>query len=162
MQSVLDSLDAFGGIYVAMYVFAMISGVFPLANSELALGAMGAASHYEWPKLIVLAVVVALGQSTTHAILFQLSKGVAKAGAKRRPWLEKRLEKAHALGEKWKASEVLLMILGATVGFPPQVLIAILAGAIGIKFRTFLTIDVLGRIARFVTIVAVAHVAATA
>lgn len=161
MQSVLDSLDAFGGIYLAMFVFAMISGVFPLANSELALGALGAASHYHWPHLILLAVIVALGQSTTHSILFHLSRSVAKVGAKKRPWLEKRLEKAHALGEKWKASEVLLMILGATIGIPPQVLIAILAGAIGIKFRTFLTIDVLGRIARFATIVAVAHLAAT-
>lgn len=157
----LDSLDAFGGIYLAMFVFAVISGVFPLANSELALAALGAASHYDWPHLILLAVIVAAGQSTTHAILFHLSRGVAKAGAKRRPWIEKRLEKAHALGEKWKASEVMLMILGATIGIPPQALIAILAGAIGIKFRTFLTIDLLGRIARFTTIVAVAHYAAT-
>jgi membrane protein YqaA with SNARE-associated domain len=86
---------------------------------------------------------------------------VAKAGAKKRPWIEKRLAKAHALGEKWKASEVMLITLGATVGVPPQILIAILAGAIGIKFRVFLTIDVLGRIARFATFVAGAHYAAT-
>lgn len=161
MQSLLHSLDAFGGIYVAMFVFAMISGVFPLANSEIALGALGASSHYSWPQLIVLAVIVAAGQSTTHAILFQLSRSAASAGSKRRPWIEKRLAKAHALGEKWKASEVLLMVLGATIGIPPQILIAILAGAIGIRFRVFIAIDFPGRIARFAFIVAIAHLAAS-
>jgi membrane protein YqaA with SNARE-associated domain len=161
VQSLLHSLDAFGGIYVALYVFAVISGIFPLANSELALGALGASSHYSWGELMLFAVIVALGQSTTHAILYWLSRSAAKAGSKRRPWIEKRLEKAHAIGEKWKTSEVLLIVLGATIGIPPQVLIAILAGAIGIRFRVFLPIDVAGRIARFSVIVAVAHYAAT-
>jgi membrane protein YqaA with SNARE-associated domain len=161
VQSLLHSLDAFGGIYVALFVFAMISGVFPLANSELALGALGAGSGYGWHELILLAIIVALGQSTTHAILFQLSRSAARAGSKRRPWIEKRLAKAHALGEKWKASEVLLMVLGSTIGFPPQILIAILAGAIDIRFRVFIGIDIPGRITRFTVIVAVAHLAAT-
>src|SRR5665647_1144637 len=71
MDSVLVTLDSFGGIYVAMFLFAILSGVFPLANSEAALIALGAASHYDWPKLIVLAVVVALGQSVTHAMVYQ-------------------------------------------------------------------------------------------
>jgi membrane protein YqaA with SNARE-associated domain len=162
VQSVLDSLDAFGGIYVAMFLFAMLSGVFPVANSEAAVIALGATSNYGWPKLLVIVLIVALGQVVTHSILFHMARGLAKVGAKKRPWLDARLAKARALGEKWKASEVLLMILGATIGFPPQILIAILAGAIGIRFRVFLTIDVLGRIARFATLAAVARLAANA
>ena len=162
MQSVLDSLDAFGGIYVAMFLFAMLSGVFPLANSEAAVIALGATSTYGWPKLIVIALIVAMGQVATHSILFHMARGLAKVGAKKRPWLEKRLERARALGEKWKASEVLLMTLGAVLGFPPQILIAILAGAIGIRFRVFLVIDILGRIVRFGFLVAVARIAANA
>ncbi len=51
------------------------------------------------------------------------------------------------------------MALGATVGIPPQVLIALLAGVIGLRFRTFVAIDVTGRILRFTTIVVVAHLA---
>lgn len=157
MQSMLDSLDAFGGIYVAMFLFAVLSGVFPLANSEAALIALGAGSTYEWPKLVVLAVIVALGQSTTHALLFQSARGLAKAGAKRRPKLEARIAQARALGAKWEKSELLLITLGATIGIPPQVLVALLAGVIGIRFRTFILIDVAGRIVRFVTIVLIAH-----
>ena len=157
MQAVLDSLDAFGGIYVAMFLFAMLSGVFFLASSEAALIAFATASAYGAPKLVVLAVIVALGQSTTHALLYQSARGLAKAGAKRRPRLDAQIAKARALGERWQKSELLLIALGATVGVPPQALIALLAGVIGIRFRTFVAIDVPGRILRFVTIVLVAH-----
>lgn len=157
MQSVLDSLDGFGGIYVALFLFAMLSGVFPLANSETALAALGVASSYAWPKLLVLAVVVALGQSVTHAMLYQSARGLAKVGAKGRAKLEARIVKARELGARWQKSELLLIALGATIGIPPQALIALLAGVIGIRFRTFVAIDVAGRIARFTTIVMVAH-----
>ncbi len=157
MQSVLDTLDGFGGIYVALFLFAILSGVFPLANSEAALIALGAASPYGWPKLILLAVVVALGQSVTHALVFQSARGLAKVGAKRRPKLEARIAKARELGLRWQKSELLLITLGATIGIPPQVLVALLAGVIDIRFRTFIAIDVAGRIARFTTIVLVAH-----
>lgn len=157
MQSVLDALDGFGGIYVALFLFAMLSGVFPLANSEAALIALGVGSHYGVPKLLVLAVIVALGQSVVHALLFQSARGIAKAGAARSPKMEARLAKARALGERWQKSELLLIALGATVGIPPQVLIAIFAGVTGVRFRTFVLIDVPGRILRFATIVLVAH-----
>lgn len=157
MQSVLDTLDGFGGIYVAMFLFAILSGVFPLANSEAALIALGVKSHYEWPKLIVLAVIVALGQSVMHALLFQSARGLTKAGAKKRPKLEARIAKARELGARWQKSELLLIALGSTIGFPPQAIIALLAGTIGIRFRTFISIDIPGRILRFVTIVVVAH-----
>jgi len=157
VESVLSTLDSFGGIYVAMFLFAMLSGVFPLANSEAALIAFGAESSYGWPKLVALAVVVALGQNVTHALMYQSAKGLAKAGAKRRAKLEARLAKARALGERWQKSELLMITLGATVGIPPQLLVAMLAGVIGIRFRTFIAIDVPGRIARFVTIVVVAR-----
>ena len=55
MQGMLDSLDGFGGVYLALFVIAIISGVFPLTSSEAALIALGAGSSYEWPKLVLLA-----------------------------------------------------------------------------------------------------------
>lgn len=157
MQSVLTTLDSYGGIYFAMFLFAILSGVFPLANSEAALIALGAASSYGWPKLVTLAVIVALGQAVTHAMVFQSARGLATVGAKRRPKLDARIAKARELGARWEKSEKLLMMLGATVGVPPQVLVALLAGVIGVRFRTFVLIDVVGRILRFTTIVLVAH-----
>ena len=159
MHSVLQTLDSFGGIYVAMFLFAILSGVFPLASSEAAMIAFGAASAYSVPKLIALAVITAVGQSVTHASVYWSARGLAKAGAKRRPKLEARIEKARALGEKWQKSELLMIALGATVGIPPQLLVAMFAGVIGIRFRTFVAIDVPGRIARYITIVMVAYLA---
>jgi membrane protein YqaA with SNARE-associated domain len=157
VQPVLDALGSFGGIYVALFLFAMLSGVFPLASSEAALIALATASSFAWPKLIVLAVVVALGQSATHALLYQSARGIANAGTKGRPRLEARIAKARELGARWHKSEMLLIALGATVGVPPQAIIALCAGVIGIRFRTFVAIDVPGRIARFTIIVMVAH-----
>ena len=159
MHSVLQTLDSFGGIYVAMFLFAILSGVFPLASSEAVMVAFGAASTFSVPKLITLSVVTALGQSVTHASLYWSARGLAKAGAKRRPKLEARIEKARALGEKWQKSELLMIALGATIGIPPQLLVAMFAGVIGIRFRTFVAIDVPGRIARYITIVMVAYLA---
>src|SRR6185312_1503616 len=104
-------------------------------------------------KLITLAVITALGQSVTHASLYWSARGLANAGAKRRPKLEARIAKARALGARWEKSELLMIALGATVGLPPQVLVAMFAGVIGIRFRTFVSIDFPGRVARFVTIV---------
>ena len=160
MQAVLDALDGFGGIYLAVFVVAILSGVFPLTNSEAALIAIGAGSTYAWPKLVVLAVIVALGQAVTHASLYFSARGLAKAGAKKRPRLEAKIARAHELAARWQKSEVLLMSLGATVGIPPQMLVALVAGVIGIRFRTFTLIDFSGRIARFTTIVLVAHLTA--
>jgi membrane protein YqaA with SNARE-associated domain len=90
-------------------------------------------------------------------MLYQSARGLAKVGAKRRPKLEARIAKARELGARWQKSELLLIALGATIGIPPQALISLLAGVIGIRFRTFVAIDVAGRIARFTTIVMVAH-----
>ncbi len=159
MHSVLHTLDSFGGIYVAMFLFAILSGVFPLANSEAAMIALGVESGYSLPKLIVLATITALGQSVTHASVYLSARGLSRAGAKSRPKLEARIAKARALGKRWEKSELTMIALGATVGLPPQVLVALLAGVIGIRLRTFVSIDIAGRIARFVTIVLVAHLA---
>jgi membrane protein YqaA with SNARE-associated domain len=159
VHSILHTLDGFGGIYVAMFLFAILSGVFPLASAEAAMVALAVGSSYAVPKLIALAVVTALGQSLMHATLYFSARGLADAGAKRRPRLEARIAKARAIGAKWQKSELLMIALGATVGLPPQLAVAVFAGVIGIRFSTFVSIDVPGRIARFVTIVMVAHFA---
>jgi membrane protein YqaA with SNARE-associated domain len=159
VQSVLDTLDGFGGVYLAIFLIAIVSGIFPLVNSEATLIALGARSSYGWPKLVILAIIVAIGQCITHASVYFSARGLAKAGSKKRPKLEARLAKAHALAEKWKKSEVLLIALGATVGIPPQVLVAMVAGIVEIRFRVFCAIDITGRIGRFVFIVLMAHLA---
>jgi membrane protein DedA with SNARE-associated domain len=159
VQGVLDALDGFGGVYVAVFVYGILSGVIPITNSEVLMAALGAGSSYGLPKLLVLAFLVAVGQAITHAALYFTARGLAKAGASRSPKWEARIAKAHEVAEKYKKSELLMLIGGATIGVPPQVLVATVAGTIGIPFRTFATIDVLGRFVRFAVIGLVAYAA---
>jgi membrane protein YqaA with SNARE-associated domain len=159
VQGVLDALDGFGGVYLAVLVYGVLSGVIPITNSEALMAALGAGSSYGWSKLLVLAVIVAIGQSITHAIVFSSARGIATAGARKSVKWEARIAKAHAIAERWKKSEILMMICGATIGVPPQVLVAVVAGMIGIRFRTFVVIDVIGRSVRFAAIALVAHLA---
>lgn len=159
MQGVLDALDGFGGVFLAVFVFAVLSGVIPVTNSELLMTALGAGSSYGVPKLLVLALLAALGQAVTHAALFYTARSLARAGTARSSKWEARIAKAHELAERWKKSELLMLIGGATVGVPPQVLVATVAGTIGIPFRVFGTIDVCGRFVRFAVIALVAHFA---
>lgn len=159
VPSVLADLEAFGGLHVALFLYAMLSGVFPLTSSEAAVIALAAAGAYAPVTLLGFVVVIALGQAATHALLFRAAKGAAAVGARKRPKLEAKIAKARELGERWHKSEILLLILGATVGVPPQMLVALCAGVIGVRLRTFLVIDVLGRIVRFATIAFIVQLA---
>lgn len=161
MHGILDALDGFGGIYVAVFVFGILSGVIPVTNSEALMGLLGAGSSYGTPKLIVIAALVAMGQSITHAIVFFTARGLSNAGANKSQKWEARISKAHAVAEKWKKSELLMLVGGATIGIPPQVLVATVAGVVGIPFRTFAIIDVSGRFLRFAVIGLLAHCAVT-
>lgn len=152
----LETLEAVGGIYVAMYGFAVVSGVFPLANSELALIAL-TLSVDSLPKALVLALIVACGQSTAHASLFFTARGVAKVTTSGREKWEARIAKARELVDRWGGRWKLLLAVAAVFGVPPMMLVCVAAGALGVRFRTYLAIELLGRIVRFVTIVLAAH-----
>lgn len=152
----LDTLQAAGGIYVAMAVIAVISGVFPLVNSEVALSIV-TLELGSLPQALVLAVIVACGQTITHTTLFFTARGVTEVSAKRREKLQAKIEKGRALVERWRDRWLLLVALAATFGLPPMILVALAAGAFGYRFRTFVIIGLLGRLLRFTTIAAIAY-----
>lgn len=151
-----DTLDSFGGIYVAMFAVGVISGVFPPINSEITLIAL-ALVRPSWPEMVALAVIAAIGQSLTHALVFRTARGLTKLGAKKRPRLEAKIARAHQILAKWRRGELLLIVCAALLGVPPMVLVACLAGALEVRFRTFVAIGVVCRIARFITIVVIAR-----
>lgn len=149
-----DTLDQFGGIYVAMFAVGVISGVFPPVNSEITLIAL-ALVRPSWPEVIALAVIAAIGQSITHALLFRTARGLTKLGAKKRPRLEAKIARAHQILAKWRGGELLLIACAALLGMPPMVLVACLAGALRVRFRTFVAIGLPLRTARFILIVVI-------
>jgi membrane protein YqaA with SNARE-associated domain len=152
---VLESLEAGGGIYIAMLVIAVISGVFPLVNSELALGTL-AVRGASTGQLVVLAVIVAIGQTITHTTLYVSAKQLATIGEKRRQKLHERIERARAVVARWGDRSLLALFSSATLGLPPMMLVAVVAGALGIRLRTFIVIGLAGRVLRFAAIVVAA------
>jgi len=154
---VLHTLEAVGGIYVAMFAIAVVSGVFPLVNSEVTLITITIAIG-TLPKALVLAVIVACGQTITHSSLFFTARGIARATTKQSPKWNARIAKARALIEKWGERWILLLCLAAVFGLPPMMLIGVAAGALGgVRFRTFVIIGLAGRILRFAALAIGAH-----
>jgi len=148
---VLESLQLSGGIYIAMLVIAVISGVFPLVNSELALGTI-ALEGASTGQLVVLAVIIAIGQTITHTTLYVSAKQLATMGEKRREKLHSRIERARAVIARWSNRSLLALFSSATLGLPPMMLVAVVAGALGIRLRTFVGIGLVGRMLRFAAI----------
>lgn len=147
----LESLQASGGIYIAMLVVAVVSGVFPLVNSELALATI-AISGASIGQLVVLAAIVAVGQTLTHTTLYLSAKRLAALGEKRRETLHARIERARTAVARWGDRSLLLLFASATLGLPPMMLVAVVAGALGIRLRTFVLIGFAGRVLRFAAI----------
>jgi membrane protein YqaA with SNARE-associated domain len=148
---VLDALEATGGIYVAIFVVAVISGVFPLVNSELALTGIALAGA-STPRLLVLAAIIAVGQTITHSTLYLSGREVAQRGAARRATLQARIERGRALVARWGDRSLLVLFSASTLGLPPMMLVALVSGALGIRFRSFVVIGLVGRVLRFAAI----------
>lgn len=152
----IEFFSELGGIYVAAFGIAVVSGVFPLVSSELFLVGI-AMSNAGTPKLLVIAGLIALGQTVSHSTLFQAARGVTSLGEKRRAKFEKRIERARAVVSRWRGNVPILLCSAATLGLPPMMLVSVAAGALRVRFRTFVIIGVLGRVLRFATIAVVAR-----
>ena len=148
----LESFEAVGGIYVAMFAIAVVSGIFPIVNSEVALvGATLATGSL--PTALTLAVLMAIGQSISHGTLFFAGRGIANATSKRREKLEAKLTKARALVARWGDKWLLMIAAAALFGIPPMILVALAAGALGgVRYRALVAIGLTGRMLRFVAI----------
>lgn len=142
-------------IFLASFGIALVSGVFPLVNGELYLiGATYAVA--DLPTALVIAVIVAVGQTITHSTLFLLARDIVGISARHRKRFEERIAKARAAIERWKGRVLVLLASAATIGLPPMLAVSVTAGSLGIRFRTFVTFGLIGRILRFVTIAIIA------
>jgi membrane protein YqaA with SNARE-associated domain len=148
----MADLDAAVGIYLATFVVAIVSGLFPLINSEAYLIGVVLAAHASWPQAILLGILVACGQMVANSILFEAARGASNLGGRRRKKLEEKLVRARAAVERWGNKRFALLCTSATIGLPPFLLTSLAAGAFGIPFRTFFVVGLAGRIVRFIAI----------
>jgi membrane protein YqaA with SNARE-associated domain len=149
VRSLLDSIVAALGIYTGTLVVGVLSGLIPIVNGELFLIGVVLLSGKLWPA-IVLAVLVAVGQMLAKFILYKMAHGATGLGKESR--FGKKLEAAKAKVEKWKEKPLAITFISALTGLPPFYIVTLLAGALGVRFRTFLVLGIIGRVVRFVAI----------
>ena len=147
----IEALESVGNIYIATFLIALVSGAFPLANGEIYLGTVTIGVG-DLSTALVLSVIVAIGQTITHSVLFQVARGVVAVSAKRRERLEAAIAKAKTVVVRWKGRVTVLLCTAATFGVPPMLAVSLTAGSLGVRFRTFVAIGLAGRIIRFAVI----------
>jgi membrane protein YqaA with SNARE-associated domain len=148
----MADVDAVVGIYLASFAVAIVSGLFPLVNSEAYLIGIVLAADADPPQAIVLGILVACGQTVANSIWFCAARGASDLGGRRKQKLEERLVRARAAVAKWGNKRFALLCTSATLGLPPFLLVSIAAGALGIPFRLYVIVGLAGRIVRFIAI----------
>ncbi len=147
----IDSLGAELGIYGGTLVVCFVGGLVPVVNTEIWLVTVTllVSSPAPLPAVVVLAAV---GQMLAKSLLFVTARGAASLPSGRH---RERIERARVAIARWRSRPALLFV-SASVGIPPFYVITLLAGGLGVRFRTFAAIGFLGRVARFGVVVALA------
>jgi membrane protein YqaA with SNARE-associated domain len=136
-------IEVLGGLLIG----TAVSGAVPVLNAELLVaGVVVAAPHVGVPAV---ALVAAVGQMLTKSALF--------LGAR---WAPHRLKgKARAALDRVSAGVAArggaagsLVFASALTGLPPFFGVSLAAGALGMRFGTFITSGGVGRLVRFAVI----------
>jgi membrane protein YqaA with SNARE-associated domain len=140
------------GIYGAAFVIGLISSAVPIVSAEVFLatyvayaGGLGLA--------IVLALLVSVGQIVMKVPMYEAARGATRLA---HPAPNGRLARAKARIERWKDKPFALTFVSAATGVPPFYFLALVAGILEMRFRTFLGVGLAGRVVRFVGIALIA------
>lgn len=153
MRTLLDSIVAALGIYAGTLVVGVLSGLVPIVNGEIFLVAMVLLTGQVWPA-IALGLLVAIGQMIAKVILWKMASGATEAGKDTR--LGRKIAQARTKIEKWREKPLAITFISALTGLPPFYIVTLLAAALGVRFRTFLILGIIGRVIRFVVIALIA------
>lgn len=149
MRAVLDSIVAALGIYAGTLAVGVLSGLVPVINGELYLIGVVLLTGQVWPA-ILLAVLVAIGQMIAKVVLYKAAHEAGSVGKTSK--VGKKIEKWRAKIVKWQDKPLAITFVSALTGLPPFYVITLLAGVLGVRFRTFMILGIIGRLVRFVAI----------
>ena len=148
-----DAIIGTLGIYGAMLVIGIVSGLVPFVSVEICLVAAVAVAGNLW-LAVALGVLAAAGQMIAKVVLYQGARRAATLGGEPKP--NSKLARAKAMIDRWKDKPLALTFISASVGLPPFYVVSLLAGLLGIRFRAFFALGMAGRTIRFVTVALVA------
>lgn len=127
----------------------VLSGLVPVINGEIFLVGVVLLTR-DAPTAIVLALLVAVGQMVAKWILYKAAHGATGIGSKSR--FANKLEAARHKVEKWRDKPLAITFISALTGLPPFYIVTLLAGALGVKFSTFMILGIIGRVIRFIAL----------
>lgn len=137
------------------------SALLPFINIEAYLGGIGVANlGGQFWSIVLVSLVTAVGQTLGKVVLYY-----AADWAMRLPWIAKKMAtpKWQASYERWKVriaehpgQTTLLLLASSGLGFPPLLVIAVLAGHLRVNIWLFVVTCLVGRWARFLVILGAA------
>ncbi|MBB4636206.1 membrane protein YqaA with SNARE-associated domain [Longimicrobium terrae] len=137
---------------LATFGVAFASAVIPVIPIEIYL--IGAAALAPKPFALSLALAAALGQMVGKILVYYAGTGAVKLPGKH---LQNALTRANEYIATKPRSGGMVMFISAFVGFPPFVLMTLVAGAARMNLWLFLAIGLVGRFFRFAVCVLVPH-----
>jgi membrane protein YqaA with SNARE-associated domain len=136
------------GVAAASLIVGVVSGLFPLINTELYLLIVSPlASSAALPAIAILS---ALGQMLSKTIVFLAGRGVIEIQMRR---LSAKLVQASVYLDRHRRRVGFFMFFSAVVGLPPFYVVSFAAGGLRVQFVTFFATGLLGRTIRFGIIV---------
>jgi membrane protein YqaA with SNARE-associated domain len=149
-----DHLVATLGLYGATLVIAFLTGMIPLPGLEpFLVGATVGGLAVD--QLAVLVAIAVVGHQVAKTITYYAGAGAFELP---RGKLRERIAAAQQRIERWNRRPRLVMLAGAAVGLPPLYLLGFIARPVmKMHVATFTGISMVGRIARYATLVAAAR-----
>ncbi len=144
------------GLLWSTFGFAFASALIPVLNAEVYLGAVG--SQTSVAASLGLSLVAALGQTLGKVIWYVVARRSVESASVRkkldRPKVREAYDRweARMRGRPWYAAGILFG--AASVGIPPLLIMAVLAGSLHMRFWVFALSCFVGRAMRFYFILA--------
>lgn len=130
-------------LYVATYLYSVVSGLVPVVNVEVFLLAMAALKKGD-PLAVIL--LTTAGQMTAKYVLYLSGRGLIRLPPGR---MQGKVEQARkALDEHPKGAES-VVLFSAVTGVPPFYGMSLAAGALAMPLLRFLGVATFGRLVRF-------------
>jgi len=149
LQTLATDLGIPGGTLLVCFV----GGLVPIINAEVWLVAitLSVSTVAPLPLMVAMAVV---GQLIAKSLLYVGARGALRLAPRR---YQDALARARGHLVHWRKKPLAVLWLSTTVGLPPLYLVALVASALEIRFRTFVLVGLVGRTLRFGTVVVLAR-----
>ena len=143
-------------LLLSTFGFSFASALFPLLNAEVYLGAVGTQSTVA--AALLLSLVAAAGATFGKIVWYVAARRSIDSG-----WVQKKLDRPkvreaydrweeRTRGRPWYAAGVLFA--SSSLGLPPLLITAALAGSLHMRFWVFVVSCFVGRALRFYVILA--------